>query len=167
MARWFRGEWTHRVDGKGRVSIPAPFRRVLEEGDPEWKEGLQPNFVIVYGRPGKRCLECYSMRGIERIDEQISRMPRFSKKREAFNRLFHSQSQPASVDETGRIVLTGKLRDHSGIADEAMFVGMGDFFQIWEEGALAADQAALMSAIEEEVGADGDLFALLEEIPDE
>lgn len=167
MARWFRGEWTHKVDGKGRVSIPAPFRRVLEEGDPDWTDGLQPQFVIVYGRPGKNCLECYSMRGIEEIDEKIARMPRFSKRREAFNRLFHSQSLPASVDETGRIVLTQKLRDLAGVSDEAVFVGMGDFFQIWETEALAADQAALMGAIGDEVGEDGDLFALLDEMPEE
>ena len=35
MARRFRGESVHKVDNKGRVSIPAPFRRILEEGDPE------------------------------------------------------------------------------------------------------------------------------------
>ena len=34
MARRFRGESVHKVDAKGHVSIPAPFRRVLEEGDP-------------------------------------------------------------------------------------------------------------------------------------
>ena len=48
--RRFRGEAENKVDSKGRVSIPAPFRRVLEEGDPDWSNGVNPNFVIVYGR---------------------------------------------------------------------------------------------------------------------
>ena len=35
MAEAFRGEFNQKVDGKARVSIPAPFRRVLEAGDPD------------------------------------------------------------------------------------------------------------------------------------
>ena len=37
MGRRFRGESHHKVDAKGRVSIPASFRRVLEAGDPNWQ----------------------------------------------------------------------------------------------------------------------------------
>ena len=49
MIRRFRGESLHKVDAKGRVSVPAAFRRVLEEGDPDFSRGSSPNFVIVYG----------------------------------------------------------------------------------------------------------------------
>ena len=47
MARRFRGESLHKVDGKGRVSIPALFRRVIEVCDPNWHEKLPPELVIV------------------------------------------------------------------------------------------------------------------------
>jgi len=49
VTQWFRGESVHKVDSKGRVSIPALFRRVLEAADPDWTDGLQPNVVVVYG----------------------------------------------------------------------------------------------------------------------
>lgn len=45
----FRGESVHKVDSKGRVSIPANFRRVLEDNDPRWTAGGNPELVIVYG----------------------------------------------------------------------------------------------------------------------
>lgn len=167
MARSFRGESTHRVDGKGRVSIPASFRRVLEEGDPDWKEGLPPQLVIVYGRAKKKkCLECFTMKGMEEIDRKIARMPRFSKTRDAFHRVFHTQSLVATVDDTGRIVLSQRLREMIGITGEAVFAGMGESFQIWEEGAYQADQDELMEAIEEEIGEEGDLLALLDAFPE-
>jgi MraZ protein len=166
LARRFRGESTHKVDAKGRVSIPAAFRRVLEEGDPDWTEGLQPQLVIVYGRPGKTCLECFTIRAMEEIDEKISRMPRFSPKREALERLINTKSVYASVDDTGRIVLGQKLRDMIGVADEAVFAGMGDRFQIWEEGAYAADQAELDARFADEAGG-VDPFTFLDELPTE
>jgi MraZ protein len=165
LARRFRGESIHRVDAKGRVSIPAPFRRVLEEGDPDWKEGLQPQLVIVYGRPGKKCLECFTIAAMEEIDEKIARMPQFSAKREALERFINTKSTYASVDETGRIVLSQRLRDMIGVTDEAVFAGMGKRFQIWEQSEYEADQARLEARFAEEAG-EVDPFTFLDEMPE-
>ena len=55
--RRFRGEGLKKVDSKGRVSIPARFRRVIESCDPGWTDGLQPELVIVYGDNRKNFLE--------------------------------------------------------------------------------------------------------------
>ena len=78
--RRFRGEAENKVDNKGRVSIPAAFRRILEEGDPDWSSGLNPNLVIVYGRRNRKCLEGYSIGSIEIVDNLVSNLPRYSKK---------------------------------------------------------------------------------------
>lgn len=130
--RRFRGEAENKVDGKGRVSIPAPFRRVLEEGDPDWSNGSNPNFVLVYGRRNNKCLEGYSLKSMSDVDELVSRLPRYSKEREILERLLNSQSIYAQVDENGRIVLPPKLRQIAKITSKATFVGMGEKFQIWE-----------------------------------
>ena len=72
MTDRFRGEGIHKVDGKGRVSIPVLFRRVLESGDPDWTEGLNPNAVIVYGGITQKYLEVYTQKAINEVDSKIS-----------------------------------------------------------------------------------------------
>ena len=156
----FRGESRHKVDSKGRVSIPASFRRVLEAGDPDWTEGLSPNFVIVYGDQRRKYLECYTIQEIEDVEDRISRMKRGSKKRRILERLFSTLSITTSVDETGRIVLPAKLREKIGISNEAQFTGNVDTFQIWEPAAYEAD---LEETEDELADFDGDPLELLDE----
>ncbi|WP_370401869.1 division/cell wall cluster transcriptional repressor MraZ [Sulfitobacter sp. JB4-11] len=132
MSRRFRGESHHKVDTKGRVSIPASFRRVLEAGDPNWKSGETPELVIVYGDHRRNYLECYTMQAIDEVDDKIDAMPRGSKERKMLQRLFHGQSFPTSVDETGRLVLPAKLRQKIDLEAEAFFIAAGDTFQIWK-----------------------------------
>ena len=132
MVRRFRGEFHQKVDGKGRVSIPADFRRVLEAGDPLWSEGKVPEFVIVYGDHRRSYLECYTMDAANEVDAQIAELPRGSMERRMLERLFNGQSLKTSVDETGRIVLPAKLRAKTDLDTTAYFIATGDTFQIWK-----------------------------------
>ncbi len=160
MARRFRGESVHKVDTKGRVSIPAPFRRVLEEADPEWAEGLNPNLVIIHGRTARRRLECFTIRAMEEIDAIVSTYPAFSEEREELEYFLNTQSTYAALDENGRIVLSQKLRETIGLEDEATFAGMGESFHIWEPRAYAADLAERAERRAAQGGRD--VFALLD-----
>ena len=118
MLRRFRGESVHKVDQKGRVSVPAPFRRVLEEGDPDWTAGLVPNLVLIYGMPSGNCLEGYTIEGAARLDEKVSRLPQYSPQRRYLERIINTQSTYAQIDENGRIVLPQRLRDMFGLDTE-------------------------------------------------
>ncbi len=149
MARRFRGESVHKVDAKGRVSIPAAFRRVLEENDPEWTDGLNPNLVIVYGGRSRPFLEGFSVTAMDEVDERIANMPRGSKDRRLLERMFSGQAVQIQVDETGRLVLSTKLRDKIGITNEAFFIASGDTFQIWQPAAYEAQANRLEDMIDE------------------
>lgn len=132
MARKFRGESNHKVDAKGRVSIPALFRRVIEAGDPNWTSGDNPELVIVYGDERRKFLECYTMDAIDEVDAQIAALPRGSAGRKFLQQMFNGQSFPTTVDETGRLVLPAKLRKKIELNKEAFFIAAGDTFQIWK-----------------------------------
>ncbi|KAB7610343.1 division/cell wall cluster transcriptional repressor MraZ [Amylibacter sp. SFDW26] len=161
MARRFRGESTHKVDAKGRVSIPAAFRRVLEEGDPDWTDGLFPNLVLVYGGKSRDFVEGYTMDSMEEVDEKIAQLPRGSKQRRMLEHMFSGQSQQIQIDPTGRLVLTQKIRDKIGISNEAFFIAAGDTFQIWEPSAYDAHATRMDEWFDEDED-DFDPLALLD-----
>jgi len=161
VAQRFRGEGVHKVDSKGRVSIPALFRRVLEVSDPDWTDGLNPNVVIVYGGKSQNYLEAYTQEAIQEVDDKIARLPRGSKQRRALEHIFNSQSLPTQTDDTGRLVLPAKLREKVGITNEAKFVAMGDTFQIWAPDAFDDRNADIEDWLDEQ-GEDFDPLELLE-----
>jgi MraZ protein len=127
----FGGEWVHTVDGKGRVSVPAPFRPVLRAGHPGLDPESNPTVVLVHGIYDAACVQGYTVAGAERIGRIIDKMPRFSAKRRAFSQKFFGQQVTLEVDPNGRIILPKSLREKAGIAGKAVFVGDSDTFEIW------------------------------------
>lgn len=163
MVRRFRGEFHQKVDGKGRVSIPADFRRVLEAGDPLWTDGKVPEFVVVYGDHRRAYLECYTMDAAAEVDAQIAAMPRGGIERRMLERLFNGQSLKTTVDETGRIVLPAKLRAKIDIEDAAYFIATGDTFQIWKPETFEAEELAKTEAWLDQFPDDFDPLTLLDQ----
>ena len=146
--RRFRGESLHKVDSKGRVSIPAQFRRMLEEGDPDFTSGTNPSCVLVHSQKGKKCLEGYSISSINEVDNLVSALPRYSREREILERMLNAQSSYAQIDDNGRLVLSLKLRNLININTEAMFVGMGDKFEIWQPSLYDIDMKKIQGSFD-------------------
>lgn len=141
----FRGASHHKVDAKGRVSIPAYFRRILEAGDPNWTEGLNPWLVMVHG-DRRKYLECFTMLAIGDVDARIAKMGRGTKERRVLEQLYCTQSTPITVDETGRLVLPSRLRERIGLKKTAFFAGKGDTFEIWNPETYETEMDAKLVA---------------------
>lgn len=161
MALRFRGESQNKVDAKGRVSIPAPFRRVLEAGDPNWKSGDNANLVIVYGGKTRNYLECFTMDAIADVESRILRRGRGDVRRKAMSTLYITQAVDASVDETGRLVLPKNLRDKIDLSGLAYFAGNGDTFEIWKPETHEAEMDAELEA-DDDFDPDTDASAYLD-----
>ena len=74
------------------------------------------------------------------MDAKIDALPRGSMERKMLQRLFHGQSFPTNVDETGRLVLPAKLRQKIDLGSEAFFIAAGDTFQIWKPETYEAEE---------------------------
>lgn len=147
VARKFRGTETVKVDGKGRMSIPARLRRVFDAGDPSFAGSAtgRTQIVAVYGPDWWNWLELYSIDAMEQIDEQIDRLPRGSQQRRWLELLMNGQSVELDIDREGRLVLPARLRDKLGLVEgaETIFESRGDYVQVYHPDSRPKDVEAL------------------------
>lgn len=143
MARRFRGSEEVKVDAKGRVSIPAKFRRVFEACDPDFEPGRRAQMVVVYGFADWNHLRLYTVEAIDEIDADIARMPRGSAERLYLETLMSGLSEEAEIDGDGRLVLPQKLREKVGLDERAFFMAQGDYLKVWTPDAYEAEIAAI------------------------
>lgn len=139
MVLSFTGEYVQKVDSKGRMSIPADFRRVLEFGDLNWTEGLTPALYLLYGDHLREQLQVYSVTEFNGIAARIKDMPLGSADRTRLSRLILGQSIRLEVDKDGRIVMPIRQRQKLGLTEgEVYFSGVGDHFEIWKADTFSA-----------------------------
>lgn len=162
----FRGRSVHKVDGKGRVSIPASFRAELRKGDPEWNENLPTRFILVHGQArAKGVLEGYTIAEMGRLERRIRKIPSAEARQNA-KAIYITASCYLEVDPNGRIVLPKELRDEIEAKDELVFIGNLDTFLIRVPEVAEAEEAARMARIVEGDPM-SDPLAALDMIPDE
>ena len=123
MDRFF-STFTHRLDSKGRVSIPAPFRAALARDGGDTLHAL-PCLDA-------QALDCGGNALLREIDGLVASFPPYSPERDALSTALLGTSEVLKMDSEGRVVLTESLKTWAGIALEATFVGQGHKFQIWE-----------------------------------
>jgi MraZ protein len=129
----FVSQYSLRLDAKGRVSIPAPFRAVL----------MRDGFEGLYCYPAldRPALDAGGNALLNEIETLIARFAPYSEEREQFSSALYSTSEILKIDGEGRVVLTETLKSHAGITDAVAFVGQGHKFQIWEPGRFRAELA--------------------------
>jgi MraZ protein len=120
----FLSNFTNRLDAKGRVSIPAPFRAVLAR---DGFEGL-----YVHPALDAPALDAGGNVLLNEIDAFLQTLAPYSEERDRLSTALFGTSEILKVDPEGRVGLTETVKAHAGITDAVAFVGLGHKFQIWE-----------------------------------
>jgi MraZ protein len=135
----FVSNYTLRLDAKGRVSIPAPYRGVLA------RDGFDG--LYCYPALDRPALDAGGNALLAEIEALITRFPPYSEERDQFSVALFGTSETLKIDGEGRIVLTEALKVHAGIGDAVTFVGLGHKFQIWEPGRFRAQLAEATATV--------------------
>ena len=136
VLKFFTGSATHKVDAKGRVSLPASFRKVLEHFE-------STHVVVVPQMYHPDYHVAMSQVGHEEIVKQLGRLDLDDIDGEALARQTVTDAMQIAFDDTGRMVLSNDLREQIGLGGEVRFAGRGPFFELWEPGKCAAYEATL------------------------
>ena len=120
----FVSTFTNKIDSKGRVSIPAPFRAVLD------RDGYAGG-IYCYPSLDAPAVDAGGERLAQKIDGLLAGLPDYSNERDELSVALYGDVHVISIDADGRIVLPEGLRRHAGLRDQVTFVGLGDKFQMW------------------------------------
>lgn len=115
----FLGEYTHTIDDKGRVTIPARFRAELAGG-------------LVVTRGFDRNLMIYPLTEWQEMAERVAARPVSDENVRAFRRRIFAGATDLEPDRQGRIVLPQYLREFAGIDGEVVVAGMYDYIELWD-----------------------------------
>ena len=120
----FISTYENKLDKKGRVSVPAPYRSHLSS--------LGYNGVVCYPSFTNSSIEFCPQNRLEKIADTIDTLNPFDENRDIFSTSILANSFQLNFDSEGRITLAEKLLKHSGIKEKVLFVGQGKSFQMWE-----------------------------------
>jgi MraZ protein len=114
------GEYTHSLDEKNRLSLPARFRKEMGK--------------IVVVTPGlDQCLFVFTEKEWEKIEEKLSSSSLLSADQRSFNRFMFAGAVEAEVDSIGRILIPEFLCERANLKNKVVVIGVSSRLEIWNE----------------------------------
>lgn len=116
----FLGSYRHTFDAKGRIALPASFRRGREEDA----------FVLVHAQ--KEALSLYPLESWAEVEQNLREM---SKRKPEYRPMvlgITANAHEIALDKQGRILVPDRLREVVGLGSEALIIGALDRIEIWE-----------------------------------
>ncbi len=115
----FLGQYVHSFDEKNRLTVPAKYRELISEGA-FVVQGLDRNLMVL------------TPAAFDIIYQRIMAMNLTDPTARLLRRIILGNASQLEVDKAGRILLPQNLREFAGLNQEAVLVGQGDYFEIWE-----------------------------------
>jgi len=146
----FRGATKVTLDAKGRMAIPTRYRERLV---------ARCDGAIIVTIDKDHCLLVYPLPDWEELERKLVRLPSMNKAARRIVRIMVGYATEVDMDGSGRVLVSRELRDFAGLNKNAMLIGQGNKFELWDEQTWNEKRDAWLN--EED---DGDLPADLESI---
>lgn len=115
----FLGEYTHTIDAKGRLTLPAKFRAHFQSG-------------LVITRGIDKCLFAFPLSEWETLSQKVSDLPLTDAAARQFRRLLFSGASDEIPDKQGRVLLPSYLREYATLDGEVVVAGLNTHVEIWK-----------------------------------
>ena len=118
-----RGNYTARIDGKGRLKVPTAFRRYIQEHN-----GAEVYLTSLTGEN----VRIYPLNEWENIEQRLALLPSMDPARRRFLDRTNYYGQQATMDNQGRILIHPLLRKSAGVMGDVVVLGYLTYLEIWE-----------------------------------
>jgi len=120
----FRGATKVTLDAKGRLAIPTRYReRIAARCDSQLVATVDKDY----------CLLIYPFPDWEELERKLVRLPSLNKQARRLQRLMIGYATEVDIDGHGRILLSRELREFAGLNRQAILIGQGNKFELWDE----------------------------------
>ncbi len=130
----FQGASSISLDAKGRLSMPTRHRDVLI---------ATASGQLTLTKHPHGCLMVFPRPEWEKFRERIANLPMSA---QWWKRIFLGNAMDVELDSTGRILVSPELRMAAGINKEAVLLGMGNHFELWDQATYDTQEAQAMQA---------------------
>jgi MraZ protein len=135
MGETFHGATVATLDAKGRLAIPTRHRDALL---------ADARHVVLTAHP-EGCVLLYPAAAWEPVRAQAQGFPSFHPQASWWKRLLLGFEEHVAPDGSGRILLSGALRQHARLERDVMLVGQGRYFELWDAGLWQAKLSQALS----------------------
>jgi MraZ protein len=125
MPAMFRGQFTHAIDSKGRVSVPSRFREPLEMAG-------QSRLVLTPALFDP-CIHAFPLPAWEQFEAKVAAMPQFDPNVVRLRRLYVSAAVDCELDKQGRLLVPPQLREHAELSKDVLWAGVGSKAELWSK----------------------------------
>jgi len=134
----FLGQYSYTLDSKGRLTIPARFRKIINES-------------VVVTRGLDRCLTVYPPAMWNEIAQKVNALPITDPRGRALRRIFFADAVNVELDRSGRILLPERLRAYAELqsSEDVVIVGLDRFLELWGISRWDAENAKQIEIIEQ------------------
>lgn len=115
----FLGQYQHSIDEKGRLTVPARYREQLAAEGAYVTMGFDHNLMLL------------TLPAFNRLSDKVNQMSLTNPRARELRRWLFSRAELVSVDKAGRILIPQFLREAVDLDGEAIFVGAGNYVEIW------------------------------------
>jgi MraZ protein len=136
MGGTFHGATVLTLDAKGRLAIPTRHRDAL----------LAEGRTLVLTAHPDGCALLYPEAAWESVRAQVEGFPSFHPQASWWKRLLLGFEEHVAPDGSGRVLVSSGLRLHAKLEREAMLVGQGRYFELWDAGVWSAKLSAALSS---------------------
>src|SRR5215472_5275716 len=120
----FRGRYEHTIDAKGRTSVPARYRDVLDAAGER---------RVVVTSALDPCLVAYAPPEWNAFEERLAKLPQFDRAVQKLRRIYVSGAVECEIDDVGRILIPPTLRDHARLKKDVLWAGAGKYAELWDK----------------------------------